>query len=58
METIIRHSAPSKLDQAPKGTECKVENGEEYQLYVQCSSQEEDPQWQLMGTYQKEEKKD
>lgn len=58
MEPIIRHSAPSKLDHAPKGTECKVETGEEYQLYVQCSSQEEDPQWQLMGTYQKEEIKE
>lgn len=55
MEPIIRHSAPSKLDHAPKGTECKVENGEEYQLYIQCSSNEEEPNWELIGTYPKNE---
>jgi hypothetical protein len=50
MEPIIRHSAPSKLDHAPFGTECHVDIGEgEYQLYIQYSKDEENPQWEFMG---------
>lgn len=50
MEPIIRHSAPSKLDQAPFGTECHVFIlGDEYDLYVQYSNDPENPHWEYMG---------
>lgn len=52
MNQIIRHSAPSKLDHAPFGTECIVPLlGDEYDLYVQYSSEEDNPRWELMGRY-------
>lgn len=50
---IIRHSAPSKLDHAPWGTSCKVFNkaDESFDLYRQFSNQENNPHWELMGTF-------
>lgn len=49
---IVRHSAPSKLDQSPLGTMCKVftGHGEEYELYIQYSASEE-PRWEFMGKF-------
>jgi hypothetical protein len=50
MEPIIRHSAPSKLDQAPFSTECLVFlDGHVWDVYVQYSNDEEDPRWEYMG---------
>lgn len=48
---IIRHSAPGKLDQSPLGTNCKVmlPNGQDYELYIQYSADEEHPNWQYLG---------
>lgn len=48
---IIRHSKPTKYDQAPQGTVCKVVQvlSAEYTLYRQISSDEENPCWDLMG---------
>ena len=52
MNQLLRHSAPGKLDHAPFGTECKVPLlGDEYELWVQYSSQEDAPRWELMGKY-------
>ena len=57
MQQIVRHSAPGKFDHAPFGTECKVPlMGDEYELYVQYSSQEDSPRWELMGKYHEKEK--
>lgn len=51
---IIRHSSPSKLDHAPFGTTCKVIHtlADTFDLYKQYGSQEDSPDWQLLGTFQ------
>lgn len=48
---IIRHSAPTKLDQSPLGTNCKVMtgNGQDYELYIQYSADSEHPSWEYLG---------
>jgi hypothetical protein len=50
---IIRHSAPSDLDQNPYGTICKVieHHDDNYDIYLQVSEDEEAPQWELLGSY-------
>lgn len=50
--SIIRLSKPNKFDQYPQGTECIVDN--EKSLYLQTSSDEENPNWELI----KKDKKD
>jgi hypothetical protein len=55
METLIRYSKPSKLDQAPYGTQCKVISAltADYDLYQQMSMDEQRPFWQQIDTYKK-----
>ena len=55
-ETIIRHGIPCKFDHAPYGTRCKIIHGEEYELYVQSSKDEANPEWELIGTFKEEPK--
>lgn len=52
---IIRHSKPSKLDQACFGTECKVVTtlSKEYDIYRQMSMNEENPLWVYIETVHK-----
>lgn len=55
MITLIRYSPPSKLDQAPCGTQCKVKSAllGEYEIYQQMNSDEESPCWRLIDTVKK-----
>lgn len=48
---IIRHSPPTKLDHAQRGTKCHVlrEFQERPDLYIQVSTNEEDPIWEYSG---------
>lgn len=49
---IIRFSEPSKMDHAPQGYTCRVmKNETDYDLYLQSSSQEDDPKWIHMGDF-------
>jgi hypothetical protein len=51
-ETIVRYAPPTKYDEAPFGTHCKVihELSDTYDLYIQYSHDEEHPKWELMQT--------
>jgi len=47
-KTIIRYSEPNKFDHAIQGTECIVITDEETYYYLQTSSDEEEPRWELV----------
>lgn len=53
LPVLIRHSKPTKYDQAPQGSTCKVLKVlcVEYELYKQISSDDENPYWELIGTF-------
>jgi len=54
MENILmRNGIPSKLDQAPYGTQCRVPNSPRtgFELYLQVSKNSEEPNWELMGYF-------
>lgn len=47
-DKIFRFGAPSKMDTAKTGTHCyvaQVNKPYEYEVYQQCSSNEEEPNW-------------
>lgn len=48
---IYRYGIPGKMDTAPHGTECWVSTGisEQFDVYYQHSSDEEDPHWAFIG---------
>lgn len=50
---IERYGVPSKHDQLPYGTSCKVINHshDEYDLYLQVGEDEDDPKWELLETF-------
>lgn len=50
-DIIKRHSAPTSLDHAPKGTKCFVFRQFEstYDIYLQISPMDEDPRWEYIG---------
>jgi hypothetical protein len=50
-KVIVRHAAPSKLDQAKPGTKCHVLKpfSNQVDVYIQISSNEEDPVWEYSG---------
>jgi len=50
---IDRYGIPTELDQFPYGTQCKVSNHHhnEYDLYLQVSDDEDNPEWDLLGTF-------
>ena len=54
MIRIIRFGEPSKLDHAPYGTECKVTRSKEFDIYIQMSQNEENPNWMFIGNFQNE----
>lgn len=39
------------LDHFPKGTQCRVPFGDQFELYIQTSSNEEQPVWQSVGVF-------
>lgn len=49
LKYIVRHTMPTRFDEAPFGTLCQV-NGDENQsdIYVQLSTSNE-PQWESLG---------
>lgn len=55
---IIRSSKPTLLDQAPKGTLCKVSTpfAPEWELYKQVASNSNYPCWEFIGTVRKDSK--
>ena len=54
-QIILRHSAPSLLDNLPYGTACKVLKEEKFDLYVQTSKNDlEYPNWMFIGAFDKD----
>lgn len=49
---IVRHSAPTQLDQLPKGTLCEVKTGCEIELYEQQSDDTNTPKWVIKDSYE------
>ena len=47
-DLLIRYGKPSKLDQAPLGTKCKVIGEGPVQLYIQNAKNESEPDWVLL----------
>ncbi len=50
---LMRRSTPCELDMAPYGTICKVEDhhSDAYDLYLQVGYDEDQPRWDLLGTF-------
>jgi len=49
---ITRFGEPSKMDTAEFGTICRVStNQESFDIYLQISHAQEEPNWILMGAY-------
>jgi hypothetical protein len=51
---IVRHSPPTKLDQAPYGTRCRVINNAnksdtKVDVYIQGCLDEDNPRWEMMA---------
>lgn len=53
--TINRISKPHKFDQYPQWTQCVVVNNEGVHYYMQTSSDEENPRWELVKKDKKED---
>ena len=53
---INRWGEPSKLDQAPFATQCKVfkNNHDLFDVYLQISHDEINPNWIFIGTFDKD----
>ncbi len=51
--TIVRHSAPTSLDQAPYGSKCimKHSHHNSYEVHLQISKNTEKPNWDYLGTF-------
>jgi len=54
---IYRHGVPGKLDICPEGTECFVEKGNMIEIYVQISTNETDPVWELVNTLRNDDER-
>ena len=49
---MIRHSAPTKLDQSDIGTICRVNlDDDEFELYLQMSLNSDIPNWMNLGKF-------
>jgi len=57
-KTITRHSAPSTLDEAEYGTRCEVIVDDTVEIYIQFSTNAEEPKWQFMGTRDKDKEQE
>lgn len=51
---LTRHGLPGKLDTAPQGTKLKVSSGDNFDIYIQHSANEEEPNWIFVGTFNDE----
>lgn len=54
-EVLIRYSVPTKYDQYPVGTQCKVIQtlSADYELYEQICPNQENPIWMYRDRYKK-----
>jgi len=52
-DILIRYGIPSKLDQVPYGTQCRVMCPDKmsFDLYLQMSHIESEPSWVISGTF-------
>jgi len=50
---IVRHGAPSVLDESEYGTVCihKDNKNDSYEIYLQVNSRSMIPKWELMGEF-------
>lgn len=48
---LLRHSAPCEFDQHPYGTICKVKHLESFDIYLQVGEDEDNPQWEMLGSF-------
>lgn len=49
---VTRFGEPGKMDTAKNGTICRVSScPESFDIYLQISHDEEDPNWTYIGTY-------
>lgn len=57
---IERYGNPSLLDQAQYGTICKVSSHhrDTYDIYLQVGDDEEDPEWEHLGSFDEKSKED
>jgi len=51
---LLRHGAPGKLDEAPYGTQYRVQQGDNFDLYIQRNTDSENPHWELIGVFYNE----
>lgn len=55
--SIVRHSEPSHLDEAPFGCLCYVNHTKDFDLYVQVSKKDL-PNWEFMGNFSNDTQSD
>jgi hypothetical protein len=50
---LIRYGKPSEYDQCPMGTLCKSIKSldDAFDIYIQTNSNEEEPLWELIGSF-------
>lgn len=50
---IVRHSAPSSLDEAKYGSICMTKDSSSlnYHIYLQVHKQSDTPQWESLGVF-------
>lgn len=55
INVIERYGIPTKMDQFPYGTSCKVydHHHDNYDLYLQICQDTENPQWELLESFSK-----
>lgn len=52
MSFILRHSEPSKFDEAAHGSVCKVPlKHDDYEIYVQMSHDDDHVRWESIGIF-------
>lgn len=54
MAILLRHGPPHKMDEAPYGSLCRVERGDNYDIYIQVNlNDEEEPIWRYVDLFGK-----
>ena len=51
VEKLVRHGKPGKYDQASYGAQCKVIDNKGFDLYIQRSNKEDEPDWEYIGSF-------
>jgi len=54
MSILLRHGPPHKMDQAPYRSLCRVERGDNYDIYIQVNLDDEgEPVWRYVDLFGK-----